>query len=314
MSDIEENIEDTDMDDFDGNRTKKIREYSFSPTKTPSKRGRDALNERKYQNYASKSSKPPIPLPNNKKWMEKNGYFSMKEFKDAKRNPVGSIKYDIENFRMIDQPNYDGNDKNITLWCTCNPDVKHYLCESSRKWIDILKSHQFHYQKWKSSYQNLLRDQEQSKQISRDIERTFQKHYAFRHTSMIHKLSRVLNAIALYDSKLGYVQGMNFVAGAILIHCEESIAFWLFIELLENYEMREVYDDGLIGMYRHSAILEKFISKYMPEINDHFEEVDVKVEMFMSDWVISFLCSYIPLSRLNTFLTAFFQRGWLAFH
>jgi hypothetical protein len=181
-------------------------------------------------------------------------------------------------------------------------------------WIYILNSHKFHYQKWKSSYQNLLKDQEQSKQISRDIERTFQKHYAFRHTSMIHKLSRVLNAVALYDSHLGYVQGMNFVAGALLIHCEEAIAFWLFIELLESYEMREVYDVGLKGMYRHSAVLEKLIQKYMPEINEHFEEVDVKCEMFMSDWVISFLCSYIPLSRLNTFLTAFFKRGWLAFH
>ena len=86
------------------------------------------------------------------------------------------------------------------------------------------------------------------------------------------------------------------------------------VELFESYELREVYDDGLKGMYRHSAILEKFIQKYLPKVHKHLEEVDVRVEMFMSDWVISFLCSYIPLNRLNHFLTRFFQRGWVAFH
>ena len=131
---------------------------------------------------------------------------------------------------------------------------------------------------------------------------------------MVHRLSRVLNAISLYDDKLGYVQGMNFLAGAFLIHCEECIAFWLVIELLESYEMREVYDEGLKGMYRHSAILEKFMQEFLPDVYNHLGEVGVRVEMFMSDWVISFLCSYIPLHRLSLFLTRFFMRGWVAFH
>ena len=131
---------------------------------------------------------------------------------------------------------------------------------------------------------------------------------------MIHKLSRVLNAIALYDNKLGYVQGMNFVVGAFLIHCEECIAFWIVIELLEKHEMREVYDDGLVGMYRHSAIQEKLIQQHLPKVYEHFGEVDIKIEMFMSDWAISFLCSYIPLSRLHFFLSGFLERGWIVFH
>lgn len=86
------------------------------------------------------------------------------------------------------------------------------------------------------------------------------------------------------------------------------------VELFESYELREVYDDGLKGMYRHSAILDKLIAKYLPKVHTHLEEVDVKVEMFMSDWVISFLCSYIPLNRISLYLTRFFQRGWVAFH
>ena len=131
---------------------------------------------------------------------------------------------------------------------------------------------------------------------------------------MIHRLSRVLNAIANYDTELGYVQGMNFLVGALLIHWEECIAFWLVIDLFESYDMRQNYEEGLIGMYRHSQILEKLLKKHLPEVSQHFEDCDIKTEMFMSDWVISFLCSYIPLHRIADFFTRFFERGWPAFH
>jgi hypothetical protein len=317
MCDIKEDIDDIEMDDFDGNRARKIREYSFSPTKTPSKRGRDELHNRRYISHNNRKPNIPDPAwPYNKNWMSgeasKYVHGTPHSFKHHLKT-LNAKKYDIDKLRMIDQPNYDGVDKHITIWCSCKNDVKPYFCSSVRDWVEFI-SDKFNYFKWKESYENLLRGQEQKKQITRDIERTFKKFYCFKYPSMVHKLSRVLNAIAIYDDKLGYVQGMNFVAGAFLIHCEEFIAFWLVIELLEFYELREVYDDGLKGMYRHSGILEKFMQKYQPEILEHFETIDVRVEMFMSDWVISFLCSYIPLSRLDTYFSYFFRFGWKAFH
>ena len=41
--------------------------------------------------------------------------------------------------------------------------------------------------------------------------------------------------------KIGYVQGMNFIAAALLYHAEEYIAFWLFILIFERFEMRDIY-------------------------------------------------------------------------
>jgi hypothetical protein len=42
----------------------------------------------------------------------------------------------------------------------------------------------------------------------------------------------------------GYVQGMNFIVGFLLYHSEEYIAFWLFVSLIEDYELRENYSTG----------------------------------------------------------------------
>lgn len=48
-----------------------------------------------------------------------DSHYSIQDYKISKYRKIhDSIKYDIENFQMIDQPNYDGIDSKITLWCT----------------------------------------------------------------------------------------------------------------------------------------------------------------------------------------------------
>jgi hypothetical protein len=61
-----------------------------------------------------------------------------------------------------------------------------------------------------------------------------------------------LVAFSKYDQSIGYVQGMNFIVGSFLLHCSEEIAFWLFISLIEDYEMRDIYQTRLPGLYKHS--------------------------------------------------------------
>jgi hypothetical protein len=34
---------------------------------------------------------------------------------------------------------------------------------------------------------------------------------------------------------------MNFIVGSLLMHCAEEAAFWLFVSLIEDYEMRDIY-------------------------------------------------------------------------
>jgi hypothetical protein len=34
---------------------------------------------------------------------------------------------------------------------------------------------------------------------------------------------------------------MNFIVGALLYHSSPDVAFWLFVALLEEYEMRDIY-------------------------------------------------------------------------
>jgi len=49
---------------------------------------------------------------------------------------------------------------------------------------------------------------------------------------------------SIFDPKVGYVQGINFIVGSLLFHAEEYIAFYLLEMLIGRYEMRDIYQDG----------------------------------------------------------------------
>lgn len=63
---------------------------------------------------------------------------------------------------------------------------------------------------------------------------------------------------------------MNFIGGAMLMHCDEVITFWLLVTLFEKYEVREVFTNNLKGSLDHLAKLDKMIEKKLPNIWAHF--------------------------------------------
>ncbi|XP_010943436.1 uncharacterized protein [Elaeis guineensis] len=72
--------------------------------------------------------------------------------------------------------------------------------------------------------------------IIRDISRTFPSHVFFqqRHGPGQRSLYNVLKAYSVYDRDVGYVQGMGFLAGLLLLYMSEEDAFWLLVALLKG--------------------------------------------------------------------------------
>ncbi|XP_009418027.2 uncharacterized protein LOC103998311 isoform X2 [Musa acuminata AAA Group] len=73
-------------------------------------------------------------------------------------------------------------------------------------------------------------------EIIRDISRTFPSHvfYQQRHGLGQRSLYNVLKAYSVYDRDVGYVQGMGFLAGLLLLYMSEEDAFWLLVALLKG--------------------------------------------------------------------------------
>ncbi len=104
-------------------------------------------------------------------------------------------------------------------------------------------------------------------QIDRDLERTFPMNANFSKEGACYpKLRNVLIAFANYDKQVDYVQGINFIAGSLLYHCSEPLAFWLFVGLVEGCELRDLFLPSFPGLSKHSQILEILIMGNIPTL------------------------------------------------
>jgi hypothetical protein len=146
------------------------------------------------------------------------------------------------------------------------------------------------------------------------LERTFQHLEYFKRPAVKQSLRRILLAFSNYESSVGYVQGMNFIAAALIIHTGEVAAFWLLCALMEKYELKKVLSYGLVGLQHHEDQIEALGRKQLPRLFEHFDKTFVSVNLFSTDWIISVFLNFIPIELTSAYLDLFFSKGWDVFY
>ncbi|CAB4253560.1 similar to Saccharomyces cerevisiae YOL112W MSB4 GTPase-activating protein of the Ras superfamily that acts primarily on Sec4p, localizes to the bud site and bud tip, has similarity to Msb3p [Maudiozyma barnettii] len=108
--------------------------------------------------------------------------------------------------------------------------------------------------------------------IERDLNRTFPDNIHFQKESyqntepeMIKSLRRVLVAFSLYNTKIGYCQSMNFLAGLLLLFLDEEKSFWMLVLLTSKY-LPGVHNVNLEGVNIDQGVLMLCVQEYLPEI------------------------------------------------
>jgi hypothetical protein len=112
---------------------------------------------------------------------------------------------------------------------------------------------------------------------------------------MLKKLMKVLLSYSMLDTEIGYVQGMNYIVGALLIHTDEVEAFHLFKYLMEQRGLRDAFDQGKKGGISHVQILERIVSKRMPLLAQRLVEFGIMYEMFAFTWAITLFTETLPV-------------------
>ena len=83
-------------------------------------------------------------------------------------------------------------------------------------------------------------------QIAKDLHRTFAQP-AFTSES-INALRRLLHAYASYNARIGYCQGMNFLAGWLLRLIPEEAAFWGLHVVCKDM-LKHYFDETMHGTH-----------------------------------------------------------------
>lgn len=157
-----------------------------------------------------------------------------------------------------------------------------------------------------------------SKTLLQDLPRTFGDLEPFNDPkSGIHgKLQNVLHAYSLHDPQVGYVQGMNLIAGFILLCSKEDelSCFWLFARMMQlpKYGLRRFFLPGMPRLLILGYQLEHLLSANLPRLNDHFRRLGVNTLQWYTPWALTLFACNMPFSMLEKVWDRFFEDGLAA--
>ncbi|XP_072276898.1 ecotropic viral integration site 5 protein homolog [Pyxicephalus adspersus] len=100
------------------------------------------------------------------------------------------------------------------------------------------------------------------KLIRRDIARTYPEHDFFKEKDSLGQevLFNVMKAYSLVDREVGYCQGSAFIVGLLLMQMPEEEAFCVFVKLMQDYRLRELFKPSMaelgLCMYQFECMIQ----------------------------------------------------------
>ena len=196
-------------------------------------------------------------------------------------------------------------------------------CINMKKLFNNLKKELIDYKIETNIYNNILKLAEESKEsnkkfshvcdeIGRDINRTFYTK-KFVEGNGKKMLYNILAALAFIRPEIGYCQGMNFIAGALINSMDnEEKCFWIFLAFIDNFDMNFLYlknmPDYSIRVYQ----LNFYIKEYFPELSQHFKKNQINPDVFFSKWILTIFSNYLPFEVLYKVWDVFILEKWKA--
>lgn len=125
-------------------------------------------------------------------------------------------------------------------------------------------------------------------QIDMDIRRTLTDNVFFRKGPGVGKLKEVLLAYSRRNPEVGYCQGMNLIAGSLLLIMPTAEdAFWILTSMIEIILPHHYYDHGLLASRADQVVLRQYISELLPRLSAHLEELGIELEALTFQWFLS---------------------------
>ncbi|ORE07460.1 TBC-domain-containing protein [Rhizopus microsporus var. microsporus] len=147
--------------------------------------------------------------------------------------------------------------------------------------------------------------------IQRDLARTFPGIDMFKQEGGHgqQSLERVLSAYSLYDSLVGYCQGLAFLVGPLLLNMPEQQAFCVFVRLMETYEMRTMFTLNMEGLQLRLYQFSSLLDQILPDLSEFLTLHEVNVPMYASQWFLTLFAYAFPMELILRIYDIVFAEG-----
>ncbi|XP_066548315.1 ecotropic viral integration site 5 protein homolog isoform X3 [Amia ocellicauda] len=164
----------------------------------------------------------------------------------------------------------------------------------------------------KDQYSDLLKMTSPcEKLIRRDIARTYPEHEFFKEKDSLGQevLFNVMKAYSLVDREVGYCQGSAFIVGLLLMQMPEEEAFCVFVKLMQDYRLRELFKPTMAELGLCMYQFESMIQEQLPELHVHFQAQSFHTSMYASSWFLTIFLTSFPLPVATRIFDIFMCEG-----
>ncbi|XP_029317889.1 LOW QUALITY PROTEIN: USP6 N-terminal-like protein [Cottoperca gobio] len=138
------------------------------------------------------------------------------------------------------------------------------------------------------------------RQIDLDVNRTYRDHIMFMHRYDVKQqaLFHVLTAYSMYNTEVGYCQGMSQITALLLIYMNEEDAFWALVKLLsgQKHAMHGFFIPGFPKLMRFQEHHEHILKKTMPKLKQHLDTQEVLTSLYTMKWFFQCFLDRTPFT------------------
>lgn len=151
--------------------------------------------------------------------------------------------------------------------------------------------------------------------IERDLNRTFPEHPYFdlaRYGKLGQDaLNRLLLKYAAKFPEVEYCQGMNFLAGFLLMVSggNELETYYMFEHILKEWKLEDFYKEGMPGLKRCIYVFNNLFKEHLPKLSMHFRKHEIPADLWISKWIMTVFTMTLSFESLLRIWDLFIARG-----
>ena len=134
--------------------------------------------------------------------------------------------------------------------------------------------------------------------ILKDVPRTLTAKYDFYVDRGYRRLRNLLVAFVRKYPKLGYTQGLNTIAGYLLLAIpSEEDAFWVLCNVVENFFPENYFSraDAMLSPLADNTLLRQYVKQFMTQLNSHMDELNIAPDHTVPiKWFFTAFSSALP--------------------
>ncbi|KXS97853.1 hypothetical protein AC578_7653 [Pseudocercospora eumusae] len=156
------------------------------------------------------------------------------------------------------------------------------------------------YERYLNMHEN--QDPQEIDAILKDVPRTLTSKYDYYAEKGYDRLKRVLIAFVNKYPGLGYTQGLNLIAGYLLLAVpDESDAFWLLCNMVDNYFPKDYFsrEADLNAPISDNNVLRQYIKELLPRLAEKLNALDIPPDHTVPlNWFLTAFAAVLPESVL----------------